>query len=135
MSRRKDGQAGRINDTQTSNTADAGIGVEHGHGVVVGAHLAGAGGVENGREAVLDVGPDLLVRGDVLSREVLVADEERLHGGRLPHLAGPLEGGNGDLLVRGMAEPVGVDNGRVGRVVGADGHVAGRQGGDEAGDD
>lgn len=127
MPGRQDRQAGSVNYAQTANTADLGIGVEHGHGIVSGTHLAGARGVEDGRETLLDVAPDLIVRSYIFAGIVLVADQQRAHGWSLPHLTRALECRDGYFFVGRMAEPVGVDEGRVGHVVRLNRHIASRQ--------
>lgn len=127
MAGRQDGQARSIHDAQAGNTSDPGIGIEHGHLVIRRTHLTGAGGVEDGGEALLDVAPDLVVGLVVAAGKVLVADEQRAHRRRFPHFTRALEGGDSDLLVGRVAKPVRVDDGRVRCVVGLDRHVARRQ--------
>lgn len=126
MPGRQDWQAGGVYNTQTVNASDPRLSVEDRHAVVLRAHAAGAGGMEDGREAGLDVAPDVVVGDKVWAREVLFADQQRLHGRGLPDLAGTLKGGDGNLPISRVAEPIGVDDRRVGRVVGLNGHVARR---------
>ena len=50
------GMAEGIDDAEAGHAVDAQVGVEHGEGVVVGAHAAGANGVVEGFGGLADVG-------------------------------------------------------------------------------
>ena len=81
-----------------------------------------------------DMLQDLVIRGDVGAREILVPDIEVLaQRVRLENRPRALEGGNRDLLVRLADEPVRVDDGLHRGVRGRDGDVTTGDGGDEGG--
>lgn len=124
MPGRQNGQAGGVHNTQALNASDPRLSVEDSQAVAFRAHAAGAGGVEDGREAGLDVAPDVVVGDEVWAWEVLFADQQRLHGRGFPNLTGTLKGSDGNLPISWVTEPVGVDDRVVGRVVGLNGHVA-----------
>lgn len=72
---------------------------------------------------------------NVLAWEVLIADENRRDFRTREDLTHALIRRDGNLLVRGRCEDVGIDDGRVARVSGADRHVAPRDGRHEGGGD
>lgn len=121
VSRDEQRECGRIHDPQTLHPENPRLGVDNGVRVVRPSHLTCTGGVKDGVEAPLDEVPDLIVGADVgFAGEIFVPDEEISHGLRFPNLSGAFEGREGDFLVRRMGEPVGIDDGVIGGVVGCD---------------
>lgn len=110
---RQERERGSVDDPQTMDAEDAGLGVDNGILVARLAHGAGAGGVEDGVEALADDIKDLLVRVDAGAREVFRADEDGRHGFGGEHLSNALISGDGDGNVGRVGEPVGVDDGGI----------------------
>lgn len=108
--------------------------IDHGGPVVFSAHAACAAGMPDGLEAAADLGQELIVRLRAPEPWVVFrADENGGHGLGGEESAHALEGGDGDLLVGGVGEPAGIDDGGVGGVGGGDGHGSAGQGRDERG--
>jgi len=78
-------------------------------------------------ENVLDRLMDLLIRGNVLAREIFFPDIHIVaHDRRLEDLTQPLEARDRELNIRGSSQPVRIDERRVVHASTADGDVAAR---------
>ena len=117
MPRRQEGKGGGIHDPQAAHTDDPSLIIHNGLRIVGAAHGAGSGGVEHGAEAPADDIQDLSVGvHGIGAGEEFRPDQDRLHGVGAEELSRTLVAGDRHCNVRGMGEPVGVDDGRVGGV-------------------
>ncbi len=89
----------------------------------------------NRRRAPLNRTQDIRIARDVGTREDFRPRHDLPHRLRSPDLSGASEGGDEDLLVAGVEEPVGRDGGEDGGVVAGDCDVAAGKGRREAGED
>lgn len=120
-------ERGGVHDSQPVHTVNACLGVHDGGLVARLAHGARARRVEDGAEALADELQNLGVRGDVGAGKVLGAVQDRLHGFGGEKLSHALVARQGHGHVGRMGEPVGVDDGRIGRVGGRNVNCPSRQ--------
>ena len=124
MARREEGESGGVDDAEGLHAEDVAGGVDDGGRVALAAHLVGGTRVMDGLHSALDELEDLGIALCARARRHLLADRD-VRSGR--ELAGATEGLDGDGLVGGGAEPVGVDERVGGRVGGPKRHVAARR--------
>ena len=131
--RRQEGERARVHHPQPPDAKDPGPRIHHRARVPRFPHGARRRGVVDLGAAAPDEVEDLGVRPRGGAGQLLGAQGDGAHAAE--GLPGAPEARDGDLRVRGVREPVGVDDGQVRRVGGPDGDGAAREGGDEGGDD
>ena len=130
MSRRQEWKRAGVNNAQVLRPVDTRLAVYHGHAVVGAAHLAGRGRVVDGHKTGLDIGKDVGVGGHVEAGEVFfVVGSDVVLSEDGPNLAGAFEALDSDFLVRGVGEPIRVENRRVRHVGARDGDITSGEGG------
>ena len=132
LARRKERERARVHDPQALRAHDSGARVDDGHGVVGLAHFVRGARVPDGLRAALNRGQDVAVARDVCAGVGLGPGDDALDGFGGPHLARAAEGGDEDLAVAGIGQPVGRYQGENGCVVADDGHVSAGEGRGEA---
>lgn len=143
VARRQDGKGTGIDDSKIFDANDAScislvfIGGENGnehtmrinncHRIILFPHLVRTGSMMDSRRTSLDDMQNILVVGNVRTRESLLALENGFYRRRLPGIAGLLESCHGDFLVTRISEPCRVDEGVVPRVVRGNRDIAARK--------